>query len=300
MNLTIRIPFIFFLAIVIFSACERTLFIEVSEPTSKIVLNGIISPESDVWLNVSESVGASVSENKSYIPVEDATVRIYNEDSLLTTITENDIGNYISTGFGPQTGETYRIQVNVYGYPEASSTVRIPERVEITGFDTSRVLRNRYISNQGTDMEVKFYLKFSFQDPEEITNYYMLGAYYLENGNYHPIQLDTEDLEMNIYIKDGVEILAWNDYNFNGESREFNVSFSLYKYKGFETQIVFMLYSIEEEYFDYLKTYSQNFTVLNDDILMFEPVMVSTNIEGGYGIVAAVSSSYSWFNYTFK
>lgn len=299
MKLPVKIPGIFLLAIIFFSACEKTMFIDVSENESKIVLNGIISPNSGIWLNVSESVGASSAIINSYIPVEDATIRIYNNDLLVTTITENNTGNYFSTSFNPRMSETYSILVEAIGYPAASSQVTIPERVEITDFDTSFVVRNQYFYNQFVNKEVDFFLKLIFQDPEEVTNYYMLGAYYLENEIYHPVQLDTEDLEMNIYIKDGVEILAWTDNNFNGESREFDVRFRLNKYEGFETEIVLTLYSIEKEYFDYLKTYSQNFTILNDDMLMFEPVLVSTNIEGGHGIIAAVSSSSIGFNYTY-
>jgi hypothetical protein len=299
MKLTVKIPCIFLLAVILISGCEKTMFIDVSENESKIVLNGIISPSSGIWLNVSESAGASSPLIKSYIPIENATIRIYNNDLLVTTITENNTGNYFSTAFYPQMGETYNILVDAIGYPAASSQVTVPDRVEITDFDTSSVCRNRYIGDQSINKEIEFYLKYTFLDPADFPNYYMLGAYYLENGIYDPIKLETEDLEMNIYIKDGVDILAWNDSNFNGEPREFNVRFSLYKYEGFETEIFVTLYSIEKEYFDYLKTYSQNFTVLNDDLLMFEPVLVSSNIQGGLGIIAAVSSSSIRFDYTF-
>jgi len=294
-----KITMLFILGLLLSSACERTLFIDYSENETKMVLNGILSPNSGLWLNVSESVGASSAVNDSYIPVEEATVKIYHDDELITTITENKMGNYFSSDFTPDEGGTYRIMVQAYGYPPAGSTVRIPEKVEITDFDTTVVVRDRHINSSNVSMEVDFYLKYFFSDPEEVLNYYMLGAYYSEFGEYHPINLDADHLEMNIYIISGLEILAFTDDNFNGESREFNTQFTLYKNSGQETDIIFVLYSIEKDYFDYLKTYSQNFTVLNDDMLMFEPVMVTSNIEGGYGIISAVSSSSVRFNYTF-
>ncbi len=299
MRLALKIPGIFLPAVILFSACEKSMFIDVSEDESKLVLNGIISPGSGIWLNVSESIGVSSALIKSYIPVENATIRIYNDDLLVTSITENDAGNYFSTGFSPHIGASYRILVDAAGYPTASSMVKIPDRVEIIDFDTSSFIRNQYIHDQRISREIEFYLKYTILDPAEIPNYYMLGAYYLENGTYESVQLETEDLGMNIYIKDGVDILAWNDCNFNGTPREFDIRFRLYNDEGFETEIVVTLYSIEKVYFDYLKTYSQNFTVLNDDMLLFEPVLVATNIEGGHGIIAAVSSSSIRFNYTF-
>ena len=54
-----------------------------------------------------------------------------------------------------------------------------------------------------------------------------------------------------------------------------------------------------EAYFDYMKSYSQNFTILNEDKILFEPVQVSSNIEGGFGIISAVSYSAVWFEYEF-
>ena len=104
---------------------------------------------------------------------------------------------------------------------------------------------------------------------------------------------------MNIYISDGMDVLAWNDENFNGQTKEFTIDFGLAQQKGFETRIFIELFSIEKEYFNYMKSYSQNFTILNDDALIYEAVNVASNIEGGYGIIAAVSSSSVSFDYTF-
>jgi len=127
----------------------------------------------------------------------------------------------------------------------------------------------------------------------------MLGIYYWENNEYHALEVDTEDLNMNIYIKDGIEILAWNDENINGQTKEFSVNFNLYQYEGFQTRFLVYLYSIEKAYFKYLKSYSQNFTILNEEALLSESVQVYSNVNGGYGVLAGVSSSVVFFDYTF-
>ena len=299
MDMTFKSILLAGLAIVLLGSCEKTLFIDVSETEPRIVMNGILTQNSGLWLNVSESTGTSTPAIKSFIPTENATVQILKNDQLLTTITENSSGNYHSMEFNPLVDQAYEIRVNAEGMPDATTIVSIPDRVEISDFDTSTVVLNQNNYNQIVYKEVNFFLNFSISDPGDRWNYYTLGVYYLENNTYYPLQVDTEDLVMNIYIKDGVEVLAWDDNTFNGEKRSFNVRFGGQNHEGFETVILVQLYSIQEDYFDYLKTYSQNYTVLNETGLLYEPVEVSTNITGGFGIVAAVATSSITFNYTF-
>ena len=287
------------LALVLLGSCEKTIFIDVSETEPKIVMNGILSQNSGMWLNVSESVGTSTPVINSFIPIEDATVSVFHQDQLELSVDENTSGNYHSEGFSPQPGETYEIRVNVNGMPDASARVTIPHLVEFSDYEFTTALLSQNYYNQVLYNEVDFYLNFTIADPSDTLNHYMLGVYYLENDQYHPLQMDTEDLIMNIHIQDAVDILAWNDHSFDGQSRDFDVRFRGLHFEGFETRILIALYSIEEAYFKYLKTYSQNFTVLNDGGLLYEPVQVSTNVEGGYGIVSAVATSYVAIDYTF-
>ena len=286
-------------ALVLLASCEKTIFIDVSETEPKIVMNGILSQSSGMWLNVSESVGTSTPVINSFVPIEDATVSVFQEGQLELSVTENNSGNYYSSGFSPQPGEAYEIRVHVDGMPDASATVTIPHLVEFSDYQFSTEVLSQNYYNQVLYKEVDFYLNFTISDPPDTLNHYMLGVYYLENDQYVPLQVETEDLTMNIYIQDGVDILAWNDHSIDGETREFDVWFRGQKNEGFETRILIALYSIEEAYFKYLKTYSQNFTVLNEGGLLYEPVQVSTNVAGGYGIVSAVASSHIVIEYTF-
>ena len=279
-------------------SCEKTMFIDLDDSERRIVLNGILSPDYGLWLNVSESVGSDRADSYSYIGLPEATVTYYSGDELISTITGSNDGNYFERDFKPVSNHEYRIVVNSEGLPEASAVVKIPVPAEISSFDTSAVIRNISI-NDPSRYEVEFFMDFSFVDKGWEENFYMLGAFYWEGDDYQPLNVDSEDLNMNVYIQDGVEILAWNDHHFNGEKKEFQVSFRLYQYTGFETVILFTLYSIDEDYFKYLKTYSQNFTVLNDDPLLYEAVQVHSNIENGYGIIAGVASRSVAFGYTF-
>ena len=229
------------------------MFIDISDNDPRLVINGIVSHGSGMWMNVTESVGATKPEITSFVPVENATVRVFHMDTLVTTITENNTGNYFSSEFIPLQGESYYIKVEAEGIPEAGSFIEIPGLVEITGFDSATMIRPGFYNNQGAIKEVDFFLEFTMDDPEEPGNYYMLGAYLQENEQRYPLKLDTEDLDMNVYISDGMGILACHDENFNGKEKEFHVRFRLAGSEGFQARFTLSLYSIEKEYFDYLK-----------------------------------------------
>lgn len=279
-------------------SCEKTMFVDLSGTESRLVLNGILGPDYGLWLNVSRSVEATRLPSRSYVPVTNATVDYYWEDVLIASIVDNTTGNYSETAFRPQPNNQYTIVVNTPGLPEASTRVIVPVPVGIQDFETSTVTRH---AQPGTTVnaEVEFFASFRIADPDSVSNYYMLGIYYLNAGEFIPVGAESKDIAMNIYIQDGLNMLAWNDRDFNGRTKQFTVSFTIQQPVGFETQVRFTLYSIEEDYFKYLKTYAQNFTVLNDDPLLHESVRVSTNINNGYGIVAAVSSSSVYFDYIF-
>ncbi len=285
---------------IVLPACEKTIFVELEDTYPRVVMNGLLTPNYGLWLNVSASVPCSEPSSTSYKPVTGAIAQYYQGDDLIASIiSSNQSGDYYATDFKPLPGQEYRITVASYGMPEASAVVTVPFPVSITGFDTAVVI-NHIESIYGSYDETQFFVDLSIPDPEYIQNYYMLGLFYLENGQYLPLEAYTEDINMNIYIQDGLGILAWNDQNFDGQAIDFTINFHLVKEAGFETDFRIILYSIEEAYFKYLKTYSQNFTILNEDALLFEPVQVSSNIAGGYGIIAAYSSHTVSFGYTFR
>lgn len=290
-----------FLILLILSAlsCEKTMFLDIDEDNRKIVMNGIMTPDYGLWLNLSSSISPTHPPVSGFEPIRNGKVSYYNQDTLINTIYENSLGNYYDTNYLPRIGKPYKIVVEVPGLPQATSIATIPDPVPINDFNTDIVVRSEGDVYNGFYNEVDFFINFTMNDPGPTKNYYMLGVYYLKEGRYRALRADTEDLNVNIYIKDGVNILAWDDQEFNGQMGEFTVFFRLMEPDGFGTRFRFHLYSIEESYFKYLKSYSQNFTVLNEDVFLFEAVPVYSNIEGGYGIVAAVSSDVKTFEYTF-
>lgn len=272
-------------------SCEQVRFVEIDDKEPKLVLNGIMSPDLGLWVNVTESTGATTPLAKSFVPVEDATINIYRLDLLVTTVTENDRGNYFTTGFQPAEDSTYQIEVSADGIAPVQTRVSIPRKVEIAEFDTTVVSIH--------PGEFIFYTDIVFYDPPETGNHYMLGAFYLENDQLVPLRVEIEDLDANIYINDGINVVAYSDENFNGTRKEIKAFFQMNWSPGSGAMILLRLYSIEKAYFEYMKSYSQNFTILNEDMILYEPVMVSSNIEDGFGIISGVSHSSVYFSYEF-
>jgi len=98
---------------------------------------------------------------------------------------------------------------------------------------------------------------------------------------------------------DGLNVLAWSDESFDGTIREFNIGFSMQQATGYQASIAFVLYSITEDYYKYMKSYSRNYTILNEDAILYEGVQVHSNINNGYGILAGFSSDSRSFQYMF-
>jgi hypothetical protein len=275
------------------------MFVDVQNSNERIVMNGIMTPNYGLWLNLSTSISPADPPETSFKPIINGEVNYFIEDSLINTIIENSSGNYYDTSYLPQVGRSYQIVVDAPGLPQARATVTMPAPVEFEEFNAEIIVRQKGDVYNGYKNEVDFFVNFTLDDPGYIKNYYMLGAYYLKDGQYYAVKADTEDINMNIYIKDGIDILAWTDHEFNGQTGDFTVSVRLFEPVGFVTRLRFVLYSIEECYYKYLKSYSQNFTVMNEDAFLFEAVPVFSNIEGGYGVVAAATSDVRSFEYTF-
>ena len=90
-----RIKYIvFFLLLFSGLSCEKTLFIDVDDDNRKIVMNGIMTPDYGLWLNLSGSISPTDPPASGYEPIMNGQVFYYSQDSLVNTIYENSSGNY--------------------------------------------------------------------------------------------------------------------------------------------------------------------------------------------------------------
>ncbi len=299
MKRTIKNIFLISILAILFIGCEKTRYLDLPYEEERIVINGIMTPDYGLWINLTRSISVyNVSENP-YFPINDAVIEYYEYDSLISTITDGNDGSYYERDFLPEEGHEYKMVVNRAGFEETSAIVHMPFSVPIIEFDTSFIFNEIHPHDSIMYKVIEVILRLKFQDPVDVRNFYMIEAgFWNIEGQFQAIEVNADNFITDPYIEGNLEILAWDDELINGQTNEIELRFTQHQPVGLEVNYVIVLYSIEEAHFRYMKTYSQ-FAETGGDLLFIEPVPVFSNIEGGLGIVAAVSGSEISFSYIF-
>ena len=235
------------------------------------------------------------------------------------------MGKYKSSVIG-EAGKSYRLEIVADGLNPVSCETTVPEPVEILNWDTATV------RNTGTySTSWKTQANVEFDDNGQQNNYYRVESKCIEGeelSGYMPdgtiVYNDTvmirpqrfewveiKNAELNDAINEADELITgapdnrftiFNDDSFNGERMKLrfdlrNNSFFYYRNSTSDDSADFRnrdiyLYSLSEEYYEYL--YTANLHYWLDEDFFSEPVPVFSNIKGGVGIWGAVSySSFS-------
>lgn len=275
-------------------SCEKIIDIDLPETERKMVVNGLITPDSLVTVNLTKSL--SVLEVDSFIFVPDARVTLSLGEEIIGELSYQDKGDYILPGYYPGMGNTYRLDIEVPDLQAAYAETTIPESTMLQAVDTSWV----------TDEwgEQVLYLNLQFEDQPDQDNYYGLVVYatskefdfltgeFTGNKETHTVYIGRTDP---ILEEEGLffgERLLFNDLTFQGKSK--SIEFELYDYAFYTSDTVWLdvrLEEIEEDYYLYaLSSEKYSATFRNP---FSEPVQVYNNIEGGFGLFSSYSSD-SW------
>ena len=277
----------------------------------KIIINGIISTDSLLNVNIGKSAyidDISGSAHNSLVDLDSVEVKV----CLNGTVTDSlrhaagynyDVwklfnpGNYRSVKLLPEPGHNYRITAKAKNLPDAEVTATIPEVVQIIKIDTTTITLppGTYISNStGVKCDI------AFTDPALESNYYLLNIWEITSGNYftsnNELEFSCADPVVEETLSNGRKNqgIAFSDKLINGKKYKLSLiinreAIGIYTSENFQ-RISFRLYSINEDFFDYIRLlnlYSKNF-----GNPLFEPVMLNSNVMGGYGMLfgAAISS----------
>ena len=310
------IPIIFLL--LLYAGCRD--FMEIPDTGRRIVINGLIT--NDSLLNVRIGTSAYILNFESGTTerqqdLKDAEVKIYqNEnyiDSLYHTYTAfydswNVFvpGNYQSQKLIVKEGNEYFITVKAHGLPEANAHTKVPEIVKIESIDTSHIILppgEFDFSNTGLSC------KIHFTDPPNIINYYLLTVNKVPAARpfYSNIEFNCKDpvIEETLHSR-VIEGIAFSDKVINGQTyalsliiRDESIAYvQTAQTNDGKFSLYFRLYSIPEEYFRYIRTlnqYSRNF-----GNPLADPVMMFSNITGGFGMFTGAAVSSVSINYSEK
>lgn len=305
--------------IILFSACLKV-NIEIPDTGRKIVINGLITTDNLLNVRISKSAyigDMNTSIYSSLYNVDNAEVFFYQNSTRIDSLYyvgrpfDEDrmyfFGNYWSERVSPIAGKEYKIVAKVPGLPDAITSTVVPNLVKIERVDTSRVLLTPDPNNKNSS-KVQMICKINFTDPSNDKNFYLFNIYRIPSwGNPQNIYFKSQDpiVEEKLNSYQETEGIVFSDKIINGQkyglavtvdANAFGRPFSNdtptadgIPYPDHIKTIYFRLYSITEEYYRYIKTlnkYNANYT--NP---LADPVLVYSNINGGYGIFAGASIS---------
>lgn len=303
------------------SSCESVLFIELEEADKLIVVNGAISNDSTVRIQVSRT--RHILDNAPVIPLENAQAMLYRGGSLVAQLSHTENGYYVSNDYTPETGEEYRIEVENKGYPPVSAGCIIPEPVGIKDLDTlSVVLDSDNDPYYWPHEQEMFQFDLTIQDPPGDENYYLLNMktdrsmtewrdttvilvdslYYGGQWNYFPRDstypvgdvvrytsypfISTNDIIVEATTADGI---IFSDQLIDGKSYSLRGTISTHSLESADSALVsFRLHTISESYYRYLKSRQKHYE--SRDNYLAVPVIVYSNIESGTGFFGGYST----------
>jgi len=288
------LPLFLILSALTLSNCTKEIEFDAQDIAPRIVVNSLFTNDSIWSAHISRSVG--VLETTSYTTIDNASVNIFDDNAnLVTTLTHQGDGLYTSpTGVSPQPNQSYTLEASASGYESVNATNSIPSAVPIYQLDT--------VTSTNNDGETILEATITFQDPPNISNYYMLevfvtGMYYDEWEQdsieiREPLQISCDDINVetvNRFNFGGFEntylYLMLKDQNFDGEN--YSLTFSVINYAELKEMDLFgeiRLVNTSEEYFNYLKSFNMYQRTINNPFAT--PVQVYSNVNNGMGIFA--------------
>lgn len=288
------LPLLLIFSALTLSNCTKEIEFDAQDIAPRIVVNSLFTNDSIWAAHISRSVG--VLETTSYTTIDDANVNIFDANAnLVTTLTHQGNGLYTSpTGLTPQANQSYTIEASASGYESVNASNSIPSAVPIYQLDT--------VTSTNSDGETILEATITFQDPPNISNYYMLevfvtGMYYNEWEQdsieiREPLQISCDDINVetvNRFNFGGFEntylYLMLKDQNFDGEN--YSLTFSVINYAELKDMDLFgeiRLVNTSEEYFNYLKSFNMYQRTINNPFAT--PVQVYSNVNNGMGIFA--------------
>ena len=124
-----------FALLIAFQSCDVVVDLEIEDHDPVLVLNSVLDPDSVVKVSLSHSLGAF--ESGSISVVENATVRLYENDVHIADATFENVDDlssdsyYKFAGVYPLEGKFYKIEAEHSDYTSITALSGVPNIVEI-------------------------------------------------------------------------------------------------------------------------------------------------------------------------
>lgn len=272
---------ILFLALIGFTSCEKYLEFDEEVLASKLVVNGIINPDSTFKIHISNSL--SVIDNADLSIVENANVVIYDGNGgIYETLTYYYNGVY-EGNLKPILGDNYTIEVSAPDFVTVTGSTSIPNLVNISQVDTLGV------EDVNGYKELK--LTIVFQDLPNESNYYLLEILGVDNvsGTIYetPMQIRSDDVTLGLDNGGYSEQVYFTDELFDGETKTLVIYVE--DSRDYDDYIEVRMTSLTQDLERYARTYQAYQNTYGNPFS--QPVQVYNNIENGFGIFAGYQVS---------
>ncbi len=295
----------------IFVSCEKVVYLEVDTQVDKLVVNSIIAPGAYVSAQVTLSADP-LAIGFEGLGVDDATITITRNGEGSIVFENTGDGFYELSTFLNTTapGDALSLEVSAPGRTPVQASTVMPGVVPITSVE---IIDTTYkeISYSGIDAEGNVYIidtivpyyaiELIFTDPEGGNNY-SLEVMYQDAMSYvnacfttnNPIfGLDNRWVSSTIEQDGEVTIceeIRFPDYTYEGEEVHITLEvFAIETTFVTDPKFIFILNNLSDDYYAYAASSSLQQGSNGDPFS--EPVVVFSNIEGGFGIFAGYTSS---------
>ncbi|WP_321369408.1 DUF4249 domain-containing protein [uncultured Draconibacterium sp.] len=292
------------LLIGLFSACIEVVDLDVEETPQELVVNCFFTEGQPFVVNVSRLAAYPDLTDRN---LEDATVSIYENDILKGTLKHTENGIYTRNSISPTYGNMYSIKVEVPGYPTATASDTIPEKVSIQECN--------YRQNAGVDEEGDPYGEIitSFTDHPNV-KYYSIQIYsrwekplYDQNGYpagseviWYPIEQTSFDpviIAEGITKNDYCTYFVFNDALFFNRNYKLTVNASS-EYES-NDKLKVLLETGTANYYQYRKRLLKHEPYSYEDPFKpYSPVPLYSNVSGGQGIFAGYQRDIYYLNFS--
>ncbi|REE05663.1 DUF4249 family protein [Marinoscillum furvescens] len=288
MNLSFKDLLSWLMAVVLLSACtdffEKEVYVEMPPHEPKLVLNGLVDESDSAFrLLITRTSPPNGQTNTALYEAGAQPAVKQNGMELVGALNEQYHWVY-PCDIKP--GDTFEVLVNDDDLPSASSSVSLPNPANLLKAELDGI---RY------DIDGYEYsaIKFEMVDEKGVDNFYEVFLMYEETAGYedsvYVYRSEIGWIQSPIpWLEESSRGLVFTDAAF----KDGEVSLEIwYDYYHPDFKYYVGVRSVSESYYEYMRKYEIHQWNQYPDLFSGEPVPMYNNISGGYGLLAAFTST---------
>lgn len=283
------------LLLLLYSACETVVEIDIPKDEPRLVLNSFFNPDSTFSISLFQSM--YILDTGEFKAVENATVSIFDtEGTKLTELIDTGSGNYTSL-LKPEAGKEYRIEALKAGFDTVEASDLIPvDSAQVSSIELNST--EPEFEGGSAEYDISFVIKDYAGDDfyeVQILEHSIFKFDSVTYENTYPSFLESDDRVFDEFTSSGVALI-FRDVLFNEGESKITVS----TYLNLEDNCDEFVECIEREFFLIIRKVSESYFNYNRTLRLqqdlegnpfAEPVSVFNNITNGFGIFAGYRDS---------